>query len=73
MRTNDMYYKYIQGKIFKDDELLQAIKHFKQLSDILCRSGREFSNAHHAAARCYFDLHSYGINRGLFKREDKEY
>lgn len=65
METKDIYECYSQGVMFSDRELKLAIKHYKNLSNILMISGREFKFAADAAFRVYQNLYQYGISREL--------
>lgn len=73
METKDIYECYSQGFVFSDRELKMAIKHYKNLTNILMISGREFKFAADAAFSVYQNLYQYGIARELFTYETKEY
>ena len=53
METRDIYECYSRGFVFSDRELKMAIKHYKDLSNILMVSGREFHLAANEAIRVY--------------------
>lgn len=73
METKDIYECYVQGFVFSDRELKMAIKHYKNLVNILMISGREFHFAANEALRVYQNLYQYGIERELFTYKTKEY
>ena len=73
MKTKDIYKNFTQGVVFSDEDIKMAIKHYKQLCNILMVSGREFHFSANEALRVYQQLYQFGIARELFTYETKEY
>lgn len=67
MKTQDFYENYIKAVVFSDEELLEAVSHFKALSEMLSISGFSFSHSHRAANEAYINLRQYAVSRGLIK------
>ena len=61
----DIYEKYTDGDSLTDEEVLAGEKHFKQLSDLLYRSGMAFEITAKEANRAYLGLKGYRESRGL--------
>ncbi len=73
MKTQDFYENYTKAVVFSDAELLEAVSHFKALSEMLSVSGLSFSHSHRAANEAYINLRQYAVSRGLIKVGCKKY
>lgn len=73
MKTQDFYENYTKAVVFNDAELLEAVSHFKALSEMLSISGVSFSHSHRAANEAYISLRQYAVARGLVKVGCKKY
>ena len=61
----EIYNKKVEGGRITNEELLEGIKFFKDLSDKLFKCGPVFRLAAKEANDTYFTFYSYAIARGL--------
>lgn len=66
MKTSDYYKSIRMCKVFTNKEVKEATIHFKNLTNMLMRSGVEFSFAADAAFNAYQKLYGWGILQGNF-------
>jgi hypothetical protein len=62
---NNIYKKFTNGDTLSDDEVLAGEKHFKELTNLLYRSGVAFEITAKEANRVHMGLQEYRTSRGL--------
>lgn len=69
-RIGSTYRKYKDGKRMTNAEVLEAWKHFCDLSDLLVKSGEAFSIAFYEAARMRNNFEQICLARELITHSD---